>query len=114
MAKNLNQMVGIRIQTLRKLRGLTQEQLAEAIGKTVETISNIERGKKLPGLATLNDIRNALKVPLSELLDNETKTSPQREALLTKARELLNQLKDNELAVAVQTMEALVGNRKGK
>ena len=114
MVENLNQIVGIRIQTLRKLRGLTQEQLAEAIGKTVETISNIERGKKLPGLATLNDIRVALSVPISELVDYETKTSSQRAALLTKARELINQLKDNELAVTIQTMEALVGNRKGK
>ena len=112
MVENLNQLVGIRIQTLRKLRGLTQEQLAEAIGKTVETISNIERGKKLPGLATLNDIKTALKVHLSELIDNEANISSQRAALLIKARELLNQLKDNELAVAIQTMEALVGNRK--
>lgn len=114
MAKNLNQMVGIRIQTLRKLRGFTQEQLAEAVGKTVETISNIERGKKLPGLATLNDIRTALNVPLSELIDSENNISSQRAALITKARELLNQLKDNELAVAIQTMEALIGNRKRK
>ncbi|MBV1889386.1 MAG: helix-turn-helix transcriptional regulator, partial [Proteobacteria bacterium] len=113
MANNLNQLVGTRIQTLRKLRGYTQEQLAESIGKTVETISNIERGKKLPGLATLNDLGKALDVPLSELIEGgaKKKITPKREALLTKARELLNQLKDNELAISIQTMEALIDNR---
>ena len=115
MAINLNQLVGARIRTLRKLRGYTQERLAESIGKTVETISNIERCKKLPGLATLNDLGKALDVPLSELIEGDTKkTTPKREALLTKARELLNQLKDNELAISIQTMEALIDNRKEK
>ena len=35
---------GKRVQTLRKRQGLTQEELAQQIGKTADTISNIERG----------------------------------------------------------------------
>lgn len=48
---------------------MTQEELAEKIDKTVETVSNIERDVKLPGLATFEEIRKALQVSLSKLLD---------------------------------------------
>ena len=35
------------IKALREARGLTQEQLAEKIGVSIETISSIERGIKM-------------------------------------------------------------------
>jgi transcriptional regulator with XRE-family HTH domain len=69
MSNDFKRIVGKRISAARKAQGLTQEQLAEAIDKTVETVSNIERGVKLCGLATLEDIRKVLNVKLSELID---------------------------------------------
>lgn len=69
MNKDLAKFIGSRVRAFRKQRCMTQEDLAEAIGKTVETVSNIERGKKLPGLSTLGDIQEVLNVPLSELID---------------------------------------------
>lgn len=71
MKDDFKRFVGKRIRESRKTRGLTQEQLAEAIDKTVETVSNIERGIKLPGLSTLEDIRKALDVKLSYLVDRD-------------------------------------------
>jgi transcriptional regulator with XRE-family HTH domain len=73
MKNDLKKLVGKRVKALRKTKGLTQEELAELIDKTVETISNIERGVKLPGLATLEEIRKALGVNLSELIDTQAK-----------------------------------------
>ncbi len=72
MKNDLKKIIGKRVQIYRKQRSLTQEELAEKIDKTVETVSNIERGIKLPGLATLEDIRKALGVSLSELIDVNT------------------------------------------
>lgn len=69
MNNDLKKHIGERVRKARKAKGLTQEQLAEAIDKTVETVSNIERGVKLPGLASLEEIRKALDVKLSELID---------------------------------------------
>lgn len=69
MSDDFKRIVGKRIYKARKEAGYTQEQLAEIIDKTVETVSNIERGIKLPGLATLEDIRKALDVKLSKLID---------------------------------------------
>lgn len=69
MTENFKKLLGKRIHKARKAKGLTQEDLAALIDKTVETISNIERGVKLPGLATLEDLRKALDVKLSDLVD---------------------------------------------
>ncbi|MFT6106057.1 MAG: transcriptional regulator with XRE-family HTH domain [Rickettsiales bacterium] len=69
MKDNLKKLIGNRVREARKNKGLTQEDLAALIDKTVETVSNIERGIKLPGLATLEDIRKALGVKLSYLVD---------------------------------------------
>ena len=69
MKNDFKKLVGNKIKIARKAKGLTQEDLAEKIDKTVVTVSNIERGIKLPGLSTLNDIRKTLKVSLSELID---------------------------------------------
>ena len=69
MKDDFKKLVGKRIREARKAKGLTQEDLAALIEKTVETVSNIERGIKLPGLATLEDIRKVLDVKLSDLID---------------------------------------------
>ena len=69
MKNDFKKLVGIRVREARKAKGLTQEELAAAIDKTVETVSNIERGVKLPGLSTLEDIRKVLDIKLSNLVD---------------------------------------------
>ena len=71
MKNDFKKLVGSRIREARKAKGLTQEDLAALIEKTVETVSNIERGMKLPGLATLEDIRRVLDVKLSDLVDSK-------------------------------------------
>ena len=69
MKRDLAKLLGNKVKEARKQRGLTQEGLAELIDKTVETISNIERGVKAPSLDTIYDISKALKVKLSNLMD---------------------------------------------
>ncbi|MEX3629447.1 MAG: helix-turn-helix transcriptional regulator, partial [Burkholderia sp.] len=49
-------------------KGLTQEQVAEAIKVEQETISRFERGATLPPLGRLLDIANLLDVPLETLV----------------------------------------------
>ena len=52
----------------RRELGLTQAQLAEALGVDTETLSRFERGKHLPSLKTLERLAALLVVPLSDLL----------------------------------------------
>ena len=60
--------LGKRIQAARKETGLSQEQLAEAIGKSPSAISTIETGKRGASLETLIHIANELQVSADYLL----------------------------------------------
>jgi DNA-binding XRE family transcriptional regulator len=51
----------------RKKRALTQEGLANAIEKSVDTITNIECGFSATRLGTAADIADVLGVPLADL-----------------------------------------------
>lgn len=57
---------GQKIKRLRKAKGLSQEELAAAINKTVDTVSNIERGISLPRLESVYDLAGVLGVPVYE------------------------------------------------
>jgi transcriptional regulator with XRE-family HTH domain len=61
--------LGRRLQTLRTGRALTQEQLAEAIAKSTEHISFLERGERSPSFETLLDLARILDTTAAELLD---------------------------------------------
>lgn len=67
----LAQLVGRRIQLLRKLRGLSQEALAAEIGVATETISNIERARHGPSLETLETLLEALRVTPSVFFQDD-------------------------------------------
>lgn len=59
---------GSRVKRLRHEQGLTQERLAELLGKTVEHISFLERGERSPSFEVLFDIAEVLDVPPAQLL----------------------------------------------
>jgi transcriptional regulator with XRE-family HTH domain len=60
---------GQRLQALRLEAGITQAQLAEKTGLTVESISNMERGLFGPKFENLEKIAAVLKVPVKDLFD---------------------------------------------
>ncbi|WJK41491.1 helix-turn-helix transcriptional regulator [Solwaraspora sp. WMMA2056] len=65
----MSSTVGDNVGRLRRLSGLTQEQLAEAAGLAVETIQKLEQNKPgSPRMSTLRSIANALGVPTSVLV----------------------------------------------
>ncbi|MGA9777332.1 MAG: helix-turn-helix domain-containing protein [Limisphaerales bacterium] len=69
----LQQKLGQRIASLRRTRKLTQEQLAEAVGCSVEFISLVERGVNAPSVANLGKFAKILKVEVRELFTFEEK-----------------------------------------
>jgi transcriptional regulator with XRE-family HTH domain len=69
----LQRKLGQRIASLRKNRKLTQEQLAEALGCSVEFISLVERGVNAPSVAGLEKFGKALRVEVKELFNFEEK-----------------------------------------
>ena len=63
--------LGKRIQSARRETGLSQEQLAEAIGKSPSAVSTIETGKRGASLETLVHIANVLQVSADYLLADQ-------------------------------------------
>jgi transcriptional regulator with XRE-family HTH domain len=52
----------------RRDAGLTQAQLAEAVGSSAATISHYETGHRVPSLARLCELADALGVTVGSLL----------------------------------------------
>lgn len=69
-----NALLGQRLRQQRKKRGLTIEQLAEMIGLSKNYVSLMERGRKLPSMATLIKIVNSLHISADVLLCDEVES----------------------------------------
>lgn len=117
MATEIGKQIGMRIKEAREQRGLTQAQLADMLGKSVETISNFERGKVLTSLLTLDRIAELLDVPTKTFLDfGEGMDRPQR-PLSRHAMTVKNAadlLPDDDLEIVAGLIEVLETRRRRK
>ncbi len=89
---------------------MTQEGLAGLIGRTPESVSNIERGLQLPTLETLVDLGRVLAVPLVDFLEGLDASLPlthERAQMEARLRELARGLTDRDLKVAIALTEAM-------
>jgi len=63
----MSKLLGRRLRALRRLKRLTQKDLAGRLGISVSNLSAIERGDKYPRVEMLKKIARILDVPLEEL-----------------------------------------------
>lgn len=82
-------LFGQKVQSYRRQRNLTQEELAERIQRSTDTVSNIERGVSSTRIETAFRIAEVLGVPVVEFFDVETLAPADRER-----RELIRKLLD--------------------
>ncbi len=66
------------IRKLRKEQGLSQEQLAERIGVTRQTVSSWERGTSFPDLGMLEKLAGAFQTAPVRLLDPASSARPKK------------------------------------
>jgi len=113
MPTDLKNKIGSRVRTLRAARKITQERLAHSIGRTPEAISNIERGKSLPGLDTLVKIAQSLDLPLADFFgDDSSRKGNQRLEIEARLQYLLNCLSDSDAEIALDQVEVLVSRKR--
>ncbi|WP_342416104.1 helix-turn-helix transcriptional regulator [Paenibacillus sp. FSL R10-2782] len=103
---SLPESVGNRIRELRKAKGWTQEQLAEAAGLHYSYIGGVERGDRNISLETLEKIVLALKVPPFELFQFD-ETSDRKE-IINELMLLINSRETIELEILTTITKNIV------
>ena len=78
------ELLGENIQRVRKFRGMNQQELADAIGINMQSLSKIERGVNFPTFDTLEKITSVLGVTPNELLCGEWKNTSHMEQEILK------------------------------
>ena len=68
--KSVEQIIGKRIQKIRRAKGYTQQQFAEMIGLSTNYLSDIERGKSSARLDKLVAIINALECSADDVFSD--------------------------------------------
>lgn len=96
------------LRELRRLRGLTQEELAHKANRSVDAVSQWERAVNWPSFRTVVRLGEALDVPVRVFFDQPEKPrSDDRFKKEIEARLLLDELSDGDLSVAVEQLRAL-------
>ena len=65
--------VGEQISSLRKNKGLTQNELGERLGVSFQAVSKWERGETLPEVSVLVDLANVLETSVDHILNGGEK-----------------------------------------
>jgi transcriptional regulator with XRE-family HTH domain len=109
VSNDLKSVVGVRVKAARKSAGLTQAQLAEAVNRTIEAVSNIERGKSLPPLNLLERIAAATNCQLPALVavPEDAQSRTERADLEMRLLAAGRALPIEQLRVAAVQIEAL-------
>lgn len=104
--KEIGVLLGQNMARHRRIRGWTQQELAEKVGIDSVTISRLETGTSLPSLVRLAEIADVLKVSLGELLGG---VSPHATDQATEIATCLEQLGEQDRRMLVGIMKQLAG-----
>ena len=95
-----------RLSQLRKLRGLTQQGLADRIELHVNQIKRYEAGTAQPTLETLVRLAKALHVTLDELVFSDDERGPSEDFRMQ--FEALREFNEREKLVAKELLDSLI------
>ena len=102
--------VGERLQAIRKLKGLSQRELAKRAGVTNSTISMIEKNSVSPSISSLRKVLSGIPMSMMEFFSEEL--APESSAqIVYKASELID-ISDGE--VTMKLRDTLTGIQRGQ
>jgi transcriptional regulator with XRE-family HTH domain len=105
---NLQEILGVRVRSLRLAAGITQEVLAEKASISLKHLGELERGRSNPTLSSLEALAAALGVSLLEFFNFE-------DALVATndAKQALHDAIDNATDEELQTLQRMLIALKG-
>lgn len=108
---NLYQNIGQRISQLRKLRGITQERLAEELDVTIKHVSAVERGVSSLSLEKMIEISKILDCTLDYLILGEDYSNLSNK-LPTSILNILNSKDNDEISLLLDYMNLYIKLRQ--
>ncbi|MDR4473893.1 MAG: helix-turn-helix domain-containing protein [Hyphomonas sp.] len=114
MTSAQKEQIAAAIRAARRSRGLTQEVLADRIGRSVASVSNLERAQATPTLETLLAIADVLDVPVTTLLDFSSAGRKSRSRVREEHEimDIVRSLNSEQLRIAKVQVEALKSMKK--
>lgn len=112
--------IGLKIQIAREEKGLSQEQLARALGCSQPALSNYEKGKRRLYLSHLEKLSEILEKPLEYFMENNTlppmshESAPAGDQHLHQLLENIRELNDTELEELYNYVQFLKWKTKGR
>lgn len=98
---------GKRVRTLRRAKDMTQEQLAERAGLSLQSVGEIERGRGNPTLVNIERLSAALGEDLTTLFDlGDVKLS--KEQAQQELLELLNRATEEQVRAILTMVRVLI------
>lgn len=82
--QDLRDILGKNIRLLRFHNNLSQAELAEKAGISINFLSELERGHKWPRAETLAGISGALNIPIAELFQSEGDVSDKSKEIMAR------------------------------
>lgn len=100
----------MRVRECRQIRGMTQEDLAAAVGRSVQAISKFERGIAVPSLEALAVLADALGITAADLLREQAEADERTAFLRARVARMAIAFDAAKLEATVKVMEVLGGN----
>lgn len=109
---DIKQQIGSAVRAARKARGLSQQEVADAIGTTLETVSKCERGVSAPSLEVFLSMVSVLGLDFPGLAAGASDAevvSPKRAQLQAEIAATARRLTDAELQLFAEFGKLLRG-----
>lgn len=105
--ESTKELLGRRIKELRKMKGLSQEELSEKVDIDPKHLSRIEVGRGFPSLDTLEKIANALNVEMKDFFEFAHEARSAKELMKT-LESLAKETDEESLRLLVKVVRAVV------
>jgi transcriptional regulator with XRE-family HTH domain len=99
-------LVGKRIRSLRKIKDLSQEKLAEKADISSKYLGEIERGRSNLTIDIMEKLSAALEVNLVDLFDSQHESS--RAILKQRIHSLIQEANDKELKIIFRILKSIL------
>lgn len=111
MEAELKNHIASVIRAARRSKGLTQEDVADRIRRTPESLSNLERGQAVPSVETVIALCEVLEIPIERLLRGRSSSVDRAlddHRIAQEIAQIVEQLNGKTLALAKVQLEALL------